>query len=266
MGNPMARACWRTRASSARRARHSEQGPSAFGVSRFAIRRSTRKPDCRSAETPSSVSCNASSSGSITQWNCALAERRSACRERASSCNSSISASSASRRTLPRSDRASARCLACRSSRTCASLASVAGMARRRRVCPVGAVSTTTSSKPRESRRSSVSPTSSSTPGSESRKRESMSSSSRYVPREAMTRSDRSRAPSQRESARSASICAANNFPLTGRGEAESRASSASLSECAGSVETSSVRFPSRASARATAAAQVVFPAPPLPA
>ena len=262
----MARVCSSMRASSARRARHSAQRPSGGGVSRFAIRRSTRKPDSRSARMPSRVSWMASSSSSVTQWNCTPPDLRSACSERASSCSSSISASSASRRTLPRSDRAIARCLACRSSSTCASLASVAGMASRRSVCPVGAVSTTTSSNPRESRRSSVSPTSSSTPGSESRKRESMSSSSRYVPRAAMARSDRSRAPSQRESARSASICAAYSLPWTTRGEAKSRASSASPSECAGSVETSSVRFPSRASARAAAAAQVVFPAPPLPA
>jgi len=54
--------------------------------------------------------------------------------------------------------------------------------------------------------------------------------------------------------------------PRTCRGADDSRACRASPSECAGSVETTSVRAPPRASSSGAAAAQVVFPTPPLPA
>ena len=55
-------------------------------------------------------------------------------------------------------------------------------------------------------------------------------------------------------------------LPMYRRVAAESRASSASPRECAGSVETTRVRAPVFESASAAAAAQVVFPTPPLPA
>src|SRR4051812_16688384 len=45
----------------------------------------------------------------------------------------------------------------------------------------------------------------------------------------------------------------------------DSRCCNASPSECAGSVDTASTRRPPAASASAHAAAQVVFPTPPLP-
>ena len=93
-----------------------------------------------------------------------------------------------------------------------------------------------------------------------------MSSSSRYVPRDAITRNDRARARSQRDSARSASSWTANRLPRIRRGDAESRASSASAREWAGSVDTTRVRALRRDSAIAAAEAQVVFPTPPLPA
>src|SRR5687767_11216734 len=82
-----------------------------------------------------------------------------------------------------------------------------------------------------------------------------------------MVRSGRRRASSQRSSARSASISAACRpaAPRTARGRAASETPSASASECAGSVETSSTRWCARAAPRAAAAAHVVLPTPPLP-
>src|SRR5919197_882332 len=61
------------------------------------------------------------------------------------------------------------------------------------------------------------------------------------------------------------SICSAHRFSATSRGSAPSSTSKESPSECAGSVDITSVRWPSEAARAAVAAATVVLPTPPLP-
>src|SRR6185503_800514 len=145
-----------------------------------------------------------------------------------------------------------------------------AGICRRRRVCPVGAVSTTTTSTgaARARRESSRSPISSSVPGRERDRNRSTSSRSRYVPRRTMVASRSRLCWSQRARAASASSSTARKLPRrtgTGRGRGPSRMPKASPREWAGSVETASTRCPDSASATAMAAEHVVLPTPPLP-
>src|SRR5207302_1326076 len=83
---------------------------------------------------------------------------------------------------------------------------------------------------------------------------------------EARTRNARSRSPNQRDRARSASSSTAWRPREISREVAVRRASSASPSECAGSVDTASTCRFAAATATACAAAHVVFPTPPLPA
>src|SRR5581483_3197370 len=80
-----------------------------------------------------------------------------------------------------------------------------------------------------------------------------------------MSRSVRRRSSSQRASARSASSSTASSRGATRLGFAPNVTSSASPSECAGSVDTTSTRAPRSAAFSAYDAAHVVLPTPPLP-
>jgi hypothetical protein len=102
----------------------------------------------------------------------------------------------------------------------------------------------------------------------ESRSSRATSSSSSHVPRRAIRSRCLRRVSSHRPSAAAASISTASSRPRrsgTRCGADPSGRDNASPSDGAGSVETTSVRLPSRAAVRAMAAAQVVLPTPPLP-
>src|SRR4051794_11128092 len=107
-------------------------------------------------------------------------------------------------------------------------------------------------------------PTSSSTPGIDRSSSASTSSRSSHVPCSMTSASGRRCSFSQRAKALGASSSTASTACATFRGFDDSRAPSASPSECAGSVETSSTRRGGRESAYAEL--QVVLPTPPLPA
>src|SRR3954454_15827221 len=107
-------------------------------------------------------------------------------------------------------------------------------------------------------------PTSSSIPGIDRSSSASTSSRSSHVPCSITSASGRRCSFSQRAKALGASSSTASTARATFRGFDDSRAPSASPSEWAGSVETSSTRRGWRDSAYAEL--QVVLPTPPLPA
>jgi hypothetical protein len=133
-----------------------------------------------------------------------------------------------------------------------------------RSVSPVGAQSTTIASHSPDSawRLSCSRLNSSSAPGGTV----SSSAAIRSTPRSASTPPSHSCAADQlRSSSSCACTCCAHTPSPIAVGSAPTAACSDSASECAGSVERTSVRAPAAAQRRAVAAATDVFPTPPLP-
>jgi hypothetical protein len=133
-----------------------------------------------------------------------------------------------------------------------------------RSVSPVGAQSTTTTSCSPASwwRLSASSENSSSRPGG------TVSSSAlmRSTPRSISIEPSQSCTPFQlRSSSAWAETCWPHRHGPIGAGSVPSGTCSASASECAGSVDSTTVRSPAAAQRRAVAAATDVFPTPPLP-
>jgi hypothetical protein len=138
------------------------------------------------------------------------------------------------------------------------------GQLRRRSVSPVGAQSTTiTSQRPDASASpSAMRATSSSSPGGTA----SSCAAIRSTPRSVRTPASHVRiAPQRRSSSSWAETCWAHSPPPSSPGSGPTCTCSTSATECAGSVETSSVRWPAAAHRRAVAAATEVLPTPPLP-
>ena len=133
-----------------------------------------------------------------------------------------------------------------------------------RSVSPVGAQSTTiTSQSPDSAWAFSASRLNSSSPPGGT---VSSSAAIRSTPRSISTPPSQSWTEDQwRSSSSCACTCWANRPPPTSVGPPPTGISSDSASECAGSVESTIVRAPAAAQARAVAAATEVLPTPPLP-
>ena len=251
---------WRPRPSRRRRSaitfrsstwrRSHKRQSSMTSVTRLTMMSVTARPAALSTRTASSVSATDSVSGSVTQCRAVCLEsRRRVAVSCACSVSCSISRSAASGRPTRASWRRISRCSCWKSSNTSATAATISGAARRRRVCPVGAVSVTIRSysrlRPVEPvrladaiRSISSRPTSSSTPGIARSSNASTSSASSQVPCSRMSPSGRRCSSSQRANAAVASSSTASSKGRMRVGVPDNFTPSASPSECAGSVET----------------------------
>mmetsp|Transcript_706 Transcript_706/g.2132 ORF Transcript_706/g.2132 Transcript_706/m.2132 type:complete len:332 (+) Transcript_706:145-1140(+) len=247
--------------------------------------RSARTPDSSRLRFRSQVSASDSSVGAATMTNSqppgflrmASSANASSCSSRTRSRASATAASALP--PPPPSPPSAAATSGFRVSRSRAAMdrsaksSSNSGSASKRRVCPVGAVSRTMRSHffERTSVRTSSRPASSSRPGGAVSNASARSASPAAVSPRFRKRSPR---PSRKKPAAFAADASASTSSAASRPMGASTsmtcppciaASSASPSECAGSVDTTIVSKPASAHATPSAAATVVFPTPPLP-
>ena len=223
------------------------------GSTRLTTISPTRMPARSSAAMPSAVSASDSSSGSVTQANgvrSRIAQRapRSLAPARRAARSGDRPLRDARR---ARAARESAGAPAAARRARSATAATVSGAASSRSVWPVGAVSTTTTvvgARTRPADRSRAMPISSSTPGIDRPSSASTSSRSSQVPCSRISPSGRRCSASQRANARGASSSTASSDARESRFGVRATAAtpSASPSECAGSVETTSTRCAGR--------------------